>query len=57
MKQYIKCDSSKVSPQELSKERLELIVSELTQIMKQTSWGGTKQLLQIIKLLEHYNLM
>lgn len=57
MKQYIKSDKSLVSPQDLSKERLEFIVSETTQIVKNTSLGTTKQLLTILKLLEYYDLM
>lgn len=46
-----------VRPSDLSKERLEAIVSQITDIINKTSMGSSRQLVKIITVLEFYGLM
>jgi len=54
MKRYIKAET--ISVNELSKERLENIVSEIVNVINTPQLGETKRILQIIRILEFYNL-
>lgn len=58
MKQYVKSSiSDPVNPSDLSKERLEMIVSFTANILEDSSIGSSNQLLKILKLFENYNLV
>ena len=58
MKMYIEASlSEQIQSSELSKERLETIVSFTADILQDNSIGSSKQLLKILKLFEHYNLV
>ena len=58
MKQYIKLSlTNPVNPTDLSKERLEQIVSFTADILGDNAIGSSNQLLKILKLFEHYNLV
>lgn len=58
MKTYIKYSSTEhIQASELSKERLETIVSFTSNILQDSSMGSSNQLLKILKLFEHYNLI
>ena len=46
-----------VNPADLSKERLEMIVSFTANILEDNSIGSSHQLLKILKLFENYNLV
>lgn len=45
-----------VDVSDLSKERLELIVSEIVNTMNNTAIGGNQQLIRIMKILDYYKL-
>ena len=47
---------SYTTPQDLSRERLELIVSSVVDIINKPELGSYQQLSKIITLLEYYNL-
>lgn len=46
-----------VKSSDLSKERLESIVDFTANILEDNSIGSSNQLLKILKLFEHYNLI
>lgn len=54
MKVYINAET--VPAKELSKERLETIVEQIVTVINKPELGGSRQLLQIIKILEFYKL-
>ena len=47
---------SKVLPEDLTKERLETIVSQIVDIINHSSMGSSMQLVKILTILEFYNL-
>lgn len=58
MKHYVKASmTDPVNPADLSKERLEMIVSFTANILEDNSIGSSHQLLKILKLFENYNLV
>ncbi len=58
MKTYIKSSLTEpVKSSDLSKERLESIVDFTANILEDNSIGSSNQLLKILKLFEHYNLI
>lgn len=58
MKTYIKSSLTEpVKSSDLSKERLENIVDFTANILEDNSIGSSNQLLKILKLFEHYNLI
>lgn len=58
MKKYVKSSLTEpIQSSELSKERLETIVSFTSDILQDSSIGSSDQLLKILKLFEHYNLI
>lgn len=56
MKKLITTSTELVSPSELSKERLETIVSQIVDILDRPSIGSSRQLVKIIQILEFYGL-
>lgn len=56
MKKLIYASEEIVKPSDLSKERLETIVSQIIDIVNRPSMGGSMQLVKIIKVLEFYDL-
>lgn len=56
MKKLITASTELVSPSELSKERLETIVSQIVDILGRPSMGGSMQLAKIIQILEFFKL-
>ena len=44
-------------PQDLSRERLELIVSQMVDIMNEPALGETKQKSKILRVLQYFNLI
>ena len=58
MKRYITSSlTDPIQSSELSKERLETIVTFTADILQDNSIGTSNQLLKILKLFEHYNLV
>ena len=54
MKRYIKANTQ---PQDLSKERLELIVSEIVNTYKDNTLNSDEQSTKILKILNYFNLI
>ena len=58
MKQYVKSTlSDLVNPADLSKERLQQVVSSTVDILSDSEMDPTDRLLRIIKLYGHYDLV
>lgn len=56
MKKLITASTELVTPSELSKERLETIVSQIVDILGRPSMGSSMQLAKIIQILEFFKL-
>lgn len=56
MKKLIIASDELVTPSELSRERLETIVSQIVDILDSPSMGGSMQLAKIIQILELFKL-
>lgn len=58
MKQYVKSTlTNTVNPKDLSKERLETLVSFTVDILSDCDTSTSDQLLRILKLYGHYDLI
>jgi hypothetical protein len=56
MKKLIYASEDLVKPSDLSKERLETLVSQIVDIINHPSMGSSMQLVKIITALEFYGL-
>jgi hypothetical protein len=56
MKKLIHASEDLVKPSDLSKERLETLVSQIADIINRPSMGSSMQLVKIIAALEFYGL-
>jgi len=56
MKKLIYASEEIVKPSDLSKERLETIVTQIVDIINHPSMGGSMQLVKIVRILEFFKL-
>jgi len=56
MKRLVEASNEIITPSELSRERLETIVSQILDVVNRPAIGSSMQMVKIIRILEFYDL-